>query len=403
MRSVTLPLNLIESFKKVLVKTTVMPTLWRYFLWQYSKVFGLSLFGFLIILLSTRLEDFARFVTLGANLSAIILYVLFQIPYVMQIALPISSLIATIFLFQKLSQNSVLTALRASGISLLGVAAPVIIASSLFAVITFSFLLDMSAYAHGAAKELEFQLKSMNPIAFIHNSKLLQEGGISCEMKGSLMNDGHASDVVMALSSQDNSRCALFVAKEMKVEDQSLRGKNMAIITTLESPEIGYYDHLVIENSESNTIKLEDLSSAVNNKRLRVGIDHMKFSYLLARKNDLAEQLTEKKILSDDTRYMKKLLSKCYSEIARRISLSLAIITFALVGVAYGATIGRVNAKKRIVKAIVLAAFFLVCFLGAKTMDEHRKLTCVLYLAPHLVLMGATLLRFMRIQRGVEG
>ena len=114
-----------------------LPTLWRYFLTQYMKVFSLSFFGFLIILLSMRLEDFAYFLSLGADLPATFLYMIYQIPYVLQIALPISSLIASLYLFQKLSQNSALTSLRAAGISLLEIITPLLLFSITLALITF--------------------------------------------------------------------------------------------------------------------------------------------------------------------------------------------------------------------------------------------------------------------------
>ena len=94
---------------------TCLPTLWRYFLAQYCKALGVSLFGFIIILLSTRLEDIARLVSLGASFLPIVLYILYQIPYVLQLAVPISSLVASLFLFQRLSANNELTAIREIG------------------------------------------------------------------------------------------------------------------------------------------------------------------------------------------------------------------------------------------------------------------------------------------------
>jgi lipopolysaccharide export system permease protein len=386
-----------------MIKSSAIPTLWRYFLWQYAKVFGLSLFGFLVILLSTRLEYFARFATLGANLSSIAYYVVLQIPYVMQIALPISSLIATLFLFQKLSQSNGLTALRAAGIGLTEIATPILLTSCLFAIFTFYFVLDMSAISHRKAKELEFKLRSMNPIALMHNSKMLEQKGISIEMTGSLQNDGKASDFIMAVSSKENGRTALFIAKEMNVEDDNLKGKNLTLISTLKSPEENHFDHLVIENSKENLMKLEDLSLTINTKRLRVGVDELKFSHLLARKNDVMEQHEERKILSDDTNYTKHLFGKCCSEIARRISLSLSIVTFAILGVAYGSTIGRHGSKRRIIKALLLTAFFLLCFLGAKAIEQNWRPAVALYLLPHFLLIGATASRLWRIQKGIEG
>src|SRR5207302_10177318 len=122
-------------------------------------------------------------------------------------------------LFQKLSQSNGLTALRAAGIGLAEIATPILLTSCLFAVFTFYFLLDLSAVSHRKAKELEFKMRAMNPIALMHNSKMLEEKGVSVEMNGSLQNDGKATDFIMAVSNKENGRCALFIAKEMKVDD----------------------------------------------------------------------------------------------------------------------------------------------------------------------------------------
>ena len=378
-----------------------LPTLWRYFLTQYIKVFSLSLFGFLVILLSTRLEDFARFISLGADLPATFLYLLYQIPYVLQIALPISSLIASLYLFQKLSQNQALTSLRAAGISLFELVAPLILFSIFLALITFHFLLDVSATSHREAKQLEFRLRSMNPLALMHNSKLMEEKGFNVDMKGSLQREGEASDFILAMRSGENNKATLFIAKNMKVHENHIKGSNIAFISTFENQEPAQSDHLVIENSKENIIHLDDLSSAVNTKRLRLGNDDLKLALLIAKKNDLSKQYQERKFLDKSTRYVNRLLARCYSEFTRRISLSFSIITFAILGAAFGITIGRLNSRKRIIYALILTSFFLVCYLGAKAMDESPMAASVLYFLPHVVIISISIVRLSRIQKGI--
>lgn len=119
----------------------LVPVLWRYLLWQYGKTLALSLAGFLLILLSTRLEEAAKLVSFGTSIGSVVLFVLYQIPYVMQIALPISTLIGALYLFQRLSTNNELTAARASGMSLFELLTPLLLFSLFIAMLSFSVFL----------------------------------------------------------------------------------------------------------------------------------------------------------------------------------------------------------------------------------------------------------------------
>jgi len=401
-------LHLKNSYERLL------PTLWRYFLAQYGKVFLLSLFGFLVILLSTRLEDFARFVTLGASLSHALLYVVYQIPYVLQIALPLSSLIASLFLFQKLSETRALTAIRATGMSLFELMAPLLLISSLVAIFTFYVILDMSASAHFAGKNLEFHLRSMNPLALMHNAKMLDEGGMSVEMNGSLQRDRLASNCIMAIRGKENGRTALFIAKELRVEGNHLKGAQLTLVSTLTSTDPNQYDHLILENAKENTIAIEDLSKAINTKHLKIGDDDLKFGLLIAKKNDLKKQLVEraggkgkekekeKEKLGPSKKLLKDRLNHCYSELTRRVSLSFSIITFALLGAAFGSTTGRITSKKRLIPVVILTSLFLLCYLGAKAVESNAILASGLFITPHAFIITIAIRRLRHIQRGTE-
>ncbi|MDB6082097.1 MAG: hypothetical protein JWO53_1369 [Chlamydiia bacterium] len=292
--------------------------------------------------------------------------------------------------------------MRAAGISLFEIVAPLLLSSTVIALITFQLVLDLSADAHLKAKELEFHLRSMNPLALMHNSKMLEQGGISVEMNGSLQRDGKTKDFIMAIHRQEKDRMALFIAKEMYIKGNELKGKNLSLISTFTNPVENRYDHLVIENAKENVIPLEDLASAMTIKRLRTGNDELRLPLLIAKKNDLLAQLNKEKPSQSGAKRTRNLLNRCYTEIARRLSLSLAIITFALLGAAFGSTISRTTSRWRFIPVIALTCFFLICFLGAKAVEVRLLPSLILYFLPHIVLIIASVIRFMRIERGVE-
>jgi lipopolysaccharide export system permease protein len=86
----------------------------------------------------------------------------------------------------------------------------------------------------------------------------------------------------------------------------------------------------------------------------------------------------------------------------RRLSLALSIVTFTLLGAAFGCSLGRMHKRRRFVYVVLLAGLFLVCYLAAKGLDEKPLTAICLYLSPHAVLIVASIKRLMDIQRGVE-
>src|SRR5271166_4170240 len=95
-----------------------MPTVWRYLLRSYFQVFLLSIASFVSALFVMRFKDIAEFATLNSDGLSIFLFSLYQLPYILPLAIPISCIISSILLFQKMSTSQELTALRAAGMGL---------------------------------------------------------------------------------------------------------------------------------------------------------------------------------------------------------------------------------------------------------------------------------------------
>jgi|GEM_PF-324400 len=396
--SIMPPMQNIQS--KTFFSFLGLPTIWRYFFTEYVKVFGLTLFGFIVVTLSSRLQDFARFVSLGADFSLAVLYIAYQIPYVLQVALPIASLVSAYFLFNKLSQNNSLSALRASGMSLMELVMPILLLCSLLGLANFRLLLDVSAHSHLAAKRLEFQLRSINPLSLLQNPKMLQESGISVEMKGALQHEGKTQELIMAARNKDNGRSAIFIAKELYVDKDALKGRLISLISNIPTGTETSFDHLLIENSKSNEMRLEDLSQAVNTKHLKVANDELSLHFLFAKLDDLRTQIKERKITGRSVEKPKKMIACTISEIARRSCLSLAIITSAILGLAFGFSSRGKSTKLTPIKLAIYMCLFLFCYLGAKAVDEYIWAAIALYTIPNIFFLVAATSRLLRLEKG---
>lgn len=381
----------------------IFPVLWRYLILQYGKIFALTLVGFLFILLTTRLEEAARLVSLGTSVDSVALYILYQIPYVLQVALPIASLIGAIYLFQRLSSNNELTAARASGISLFELYAPLLLVSLAISFLSFQMIFDLSVRSHLAAKQLEYSVREMNPLAILQNSRLLDARGIKVDMKGSLISDKRASDLILAMKAGENGHATIVLAKELASYEQTLSGKHTTVITTKDGKNDTGFDDLLIENTEENETALNGIAMVLNKRKMwKAGNDLLRLPLLLAKRKNLEQKVEVKEYKGKSPKSITRKIRKVDAEVVRRISLSLAIVTFTLLGCAYGSHIGRLHSKRRFVGVVLLVALFLVCYLAAKSLEQNPRTACLLFLLPHAVIITASIRRLLHIQQGVE-
>lgn len=381
----------------------LLPLLWRYLFLQYGKTLLLSLLGFLILLLSTRLEEAAKLISLGSSFGSVMLYILYQIPYVLQIALPISTLIGALYLFGRLSANSELTAARASGIGLFELLAPLMIFSILIATLSFQLFFDLSAQAHLGAKQLEYSVREMQPLSMLQNSRLLESRGVKLDMKGSLVADKHATDLIIAMNAGESGKTTIVLVKKVASDNDTLHGEDTTIITTKEAQNGAGYEDLIIENTKESATSLTELSFVANKHRMwKAGNDLLSLPLLLAKRTELATGADARISQEKNPKSSYQKIRKVDAEIVRRFSLALSIVTFTLAGAAFGCSVGRMHKRRRFIYVVALTSFFLICYLAAKGLEEKPLTAICLYLMPHIALVASSISRLSNIQRGVE-
>lgn len=150
-----------------------MPILWKYLLKSYFQFFTLCNSGFVAVLLVIRFQEIAQFASSGAGIKHIALFSLYQIPYILPIAIPVSCLIASMILFQRMSFFLEFTALRACGIAIKSIAAPLLISSMVLCLINFSIASEITPITRTKAKHLMYEIVKENPLILMQKDSML--------------------------------------------------------------------------------------------------------------------------------------------------------------------------------------------------------------------------------------
>jgi lipopolysaccharide export system permease protein len=382
-----------------------MPILWRYLVSYFLKIEIACVLAFIAILLTMQLDDIAHFAALGAPIVYILLFTFHQIPYILPIALPLSCLIASLLLVQRLSSTHELTALRASGFALRDILAPIWLTAAFLTVVNFWITSEIATQSHLQNNLLKSELRSINPLLLLHNKHLMRLKGFYFEALGASRVGESSSDVILALPNRYHQRLHLMIARHLKASPTVFTGEKVTLVTGIASEQEDDFDPLLVENIQNSITHVNDFSDILQKKVWTIHNDYLQMSLLLARIQDQRQLLQEAKKKQESKEQIKSLktqLNRSLSEIMKRFSIAVAVFSFTLMGTTFGIHIGRRRHYSSLYFAITLTTLYLVAFFVAKGIGHQRWLAAILYLVPHLFIICASLIVLRRVAKGIE-
>jgi len=395
-----------------------VPILWRYLIGHFLKIMISCVLAFVAILFTMRLDEIAHFAGLGAPLSTLLLFTLYQIPYILPIALPLSCLIASLLLMQRLSNTHELTALRASGCSLIDILAPIWLMAAFLALGNFWVASEMATQSHFQTNLLKSELRSLNPLLLLHNKHLMRLKGFYFEALGPSQVGESSSQVILAFPDQRHQRLHLMSAQHLfyakpqrrvlgRIEDNSALfiAERVSLISTIPSKQEEEFDQLFVENIKKSLTPIEDFSILLQKDRWIVNNDYLQMHLLLARMQEEQQLIQEARLKGQNEEELKTLqthLNRTVSEIIKRISMALAVLSFTLMGTAFGIHMGRRGRFYFLYLPIGLTTLYLVAFFVAKGIDHDPWIAGALFLIPHCLMVSASTIMLRRVARGTE-
>jgi len=127
----------------------------RYITREFLRILGIALSAFLVIYLLVDIFDHIdTFIDRNAPLGTVIIYYLYMCPYIIVFTLPIGALMASLLSVGSMARNNELVAMKAGGVSLYRILAPLLISGALLSL--------MVVFAGGwAIPEINAKLRSI--------------------------------------------------------------------------------------------------------------------------------------------------------------------------------------------------------------------------------------------------
>ena len=315
----------------------------KYIFREVCKAFLFGICAFSAVFIgSGTLFKIAKYITdYGASLSAVIKVFIFGLPNVIMWTFPMSMLLATLLTFGRLSSSSEITAMKSCGIGFFRIATPAIILGFFVSIAAILFNEHVVPWANTAYRNVVYY-----------------------EIQG---NTGAKSqDHIVLKDIKDGQIQRLLYARRYDADSQSLQN-----VTLQEFNDAGKVSH--VENAEYAEYEgkewimhngmLYDISDGESEHTLRFNTQVLPISASprqIVREQKDPEELTMKELRAQinimKTQYVDT--NKLEAELYQRITVPMASLIFALIGVPLGLQPTRNSSSAGFAMSVIIIFFY---------------------------------------------
>lgn len=349
-----------------------MRTLNRYILKDYLLVFlaalGLITFVMTVGALVKAVDLMAR----GISPLLITKFFFQNVPYILAFSTPISTLFAALLLFGRLSMDNEISAMKACGISLWRLAAPLIVLSVLLSAVCIYVNCEVAPAAKYANKKLLRSAGIEEPI------NLLEEGRFIKDFPGLMIyvgqkNGNRVNDVVAYELEDDDTIKRSVRAKEGEiVADETNRVLIVKLYDVrIEMPDADDpYDvsKTMYLNAEYYPVKL-DIDEMLKSDRIRVKPSYMRMGELVERIRNVDKDFA---MLSPEERAIERM--ELVVEANQRVSIAIGCFTFMLIGIPLGVKSHRRETSIGMVVSLGIVFAYYIFIVIAEALTDYPGL-----------------------------
>lgn len=335
----------------------------KYIFREVCKAFLFGICAFSAVFIgSGTLFNIAKYITdYGASLSAVVKVFVFGLPNVIMWTFPMSMLLATLLTFGRLSSSSEITAMKSCGIGFFRIAMPAILLGFLVSIVAILFNEHVVPWANTAYRNVVYY-----------------------EIQGK--SGAKSQDHIILKDIKDGQIQRLLYARRYDADSQSLQS-----ITLQEFDGAGKVSH--VENAEyaeftgkewvMHNGMLYDISDGESEHTLRFNTQVLPINASprqIVREQKDPEELTMKELKAQirimKTQYVDT--SKLETELYQRITVPMASLIFALVGVPLGLQPTRNSSSAGFAMSVIIIFFYYALMTMANAIGRSGALSPML-------------------------
>ena len=335
----------------------------KYIFREVCKAFLFGICAFSAVFIgSGTLFKIAKYITdYGASLSAVVKVFVFGLPNVIMWTFPMSMLLATLLTFGRLSSSSEITAMKSCGIGFFRIAMPAILLGFLVSIVAILFNEHVVPWANTAYRNVVYY-----------------------EIQGK--SGAKSQDHIILKDIKDGQIQRLLYARRYDADSQSLQS-----ITLQEFDGAGKVSH--VENAEyaeftgkewvMHNGMLYDISDGESEHTLRFNTQVLPINASprqIVREQKDPEELTMKELKAQirimKTQYVDT--NKLETELYQRITVPMASLIFALIGVPLGLQPTRNSSSAGFAMSVIIIFFYYALMTMANAIGRSGVLSPML-------------------------
>jgi lipopolysaccharide export system permease protein len=372
-----------------------------------SLVLTVLVFTF-VLLIGNILKDVLSLLISGqVSFGSVATAVGLLVPFALVFALPMGMLTATLLVFGRFSADQELTAVRASGISLVSLISPILLLSLVLCGVSALINLDLGPRCRVAFTTMRLNLTARLSASFLPDGRFITDrpGFIFYIGKNS---GGNLEDIMILMLESETNLPRTVLAPRGKLVVDTVNKRLSLILLDAKIVEVNG-DRASLQEVPID-LDLEPTQKAA----LKPKIDDMTFTQLLDELRDLErrvrlpvslknltpEQLQERKKQWQQQR--NDLITPIIFQIHRQVAFSFACFGFTLLGIPLGIRVHRRETNVGIAIALVLVAlYYSFVLLGQALQHRPELLPYLIVWIPNFLFQAAGAALLWRANRGV--
>lgn len=332
-----------------------MRTIHRYILKDFLTTFGMALSVITLILYLGAIMRGLDYVARGVPGSVLIQIFTLNIPYILTFSIPISTVVATLLQFGRLSMDGEFTAMRSGGLSTWQIVSPVIFAGAVLSLICLLIHVQIAPESRFARRKALVSVDELDPLDLLDEGRFVRFPNL--EIWITRKRGNQLEDVEIYKLNEDGEPIQTIRARKGSIEVfEDLQRMRVTLRTVQiqhpdpDAPQDMTRAHVI--DMESHAFDLDYQELMKNNQPTR-NIKDMRALQLVSVIYDVD---THFKGLSELRR--EEIRMKALVETHKRVGLSMACLSFVVLGIPLGMTDRRKESHKGIMIGLGMVIVF---------------------------------------------